>query len=134
MIKGMKRLVRNILLLTAPFIIMVLINEYMRATKQGKGHQAGTITAINAKIKSTEKCSWICHDNTAYCKRHHVKMPKACFHYTDPVYFGIIKALKSTGDYGLANVLILVVILPLAMYFLLIKSLDIQLEINILKK
>ena len=38
-----------------------------------------------------------------------------------PIYFGIISSLKSTGNYRLANIIFLVIGLPLIMYILLVK-------------
>ena len=44
------------------------------------------------------------------------------------------KCAKSTGDYGLANIIFLVILLPFTMYVLLVKSISIQFKISKLKK
>ena len=63
-----------------------------------------------------------------------MKYLKNYFAYTDIIYFGIISLLANTGNYGLANIIFLVILLPLLMWFFIIKSLNIQDNINILKK
>lgn len=82
----------------------------VRWTISEKPYHRRGITAINSVIKTPKKCSWHCHNDTGYCKIHHVKFLKPYFEYTDPVYFGIIKSLELTGDYRLANIIFLVVI------------------------
>ncbi len=129
----MKRWIRNLILLIIPFLVMVLVNEFTRPRIKENRHNKQGISAINSATKTTTKCSWICHNDTNYCKENHVKILGNYFQYTDPVYFGIIKSLKSTGNYGLANIVFLVILFPLFMYFLLIKSLDLQREIKALK-
>jgi hypothetical protein len=109
---------------------MIAINEFVRSESTGKGYNANGITAINSDESTKEKCSWICHNNTSFCKDHHVKLASPYFDDIDPIYFGIIGLLKSTGNYGLANIIFLVVIIPLTIYTLLIKSIDIQLKIR----
>lgn len=130
----MKTLVRNMTILVTPILFLVLINETTRPTITESPYvHKGTI-AINSSIQSTKKCTWTCHNNTVYCKQHHVKLVQSHFKTTDPIYFGLIGILKSTGNYGLANIIILVVISPLFMFYLLTKSLHIQQRINTLRK
>ena len=104
--------------------MMVIVNELVRPTLKGNPYQAHGVTAMNSAEVNLDECSWICHNNTGYCKQNHVKILKNYFEYTDPVYFGIIKLLKSTGNYGLANIVFLVILFPLIMYLLLIKYFD----------
>ena len=113
--------------------MMVVMNELGRPTLTGKPYQAKGVKAMNSVEANLEECSWICHNNTGYCKKNHVKVLKDYFKYTDPVYFGIINLLKSTGNYGLANIVFLVILFPLIMYILLIKSVDMNRQINMLK-
>ena len=113
--------------------MMVMVNELVRPTLKGNPYQAHGITAINSAKANFDECSWICHNNTSYCKENHVKVLKDYFGYIDPIYFGIIDLLKSTGNYGLANIVFLVILFPLIMYLLLIKSIDINRQINMLK-
>ncbi len=129
----MSRLLRNILLLISPFLLMVLINEMVRPTMSGTYAYVGNAQAMNSWSAMENKCSWACHQDTGFCKKHHVKLLKPYFSYTDKAYFGIIDSLHSTGDYYLANIIVLVIVFPLMMYLLLVKSLDIWQEIKALK-
>ena len=129
----MQKRIRNLLLLLAPFLIMILINESIRPTIKEKPFKVKGVEAINSNIISKNKCSWNCYIDTDYCKKHHVKTLSNYFDYIDPIYFGIIKSLHSTGSYGLANVFFLVLLLPFLMFFLLIKILALQSQINSLK-
>ena len=130
----MKKQFRNLLLLISPFLIMILINEMVRPTIKEKPYEWNSTKAMNSAIESTDKCSWYCFiHTTAHCKKYHVKTLHNYFEYIDPIYFGIINSLHSTGSYGLANVIFLVLLLPFLMFFLLIRILDLQSQINILK-
>lgn len=113
---------------------MVVVNEFMRDTIKEKPYSAHGITAINSADRTVEKCTWICHNNTSYCKKKHVKYLKPYFGLTDVLYFGVIDLLYSTGNYGLANIVFLVILMPLILWFLLIRSANIQDEITKLKK
>ncbi|PIE85949.1 MAG: hypothetical protein CSA05_03000 [Bacteroidia bacterium] len=113
---------------------MVIVNEFLRPTIKEKPYLKYGITAINSADKITEKCSWRCHNNTFYCKKNHVKYLKNYYAYTDPIYFGIISLLTKTGNYGLANVVFWVIILPLFIWILIIQSLNIQGKIRKIKK
>lgn len=112
---------------------MIITNEFVRFNTQEEGYKRQGVTAINSAKRMESKCSWICHNDTDFCKNNHVKIVKQHFETIDPMYFGIINALKSTGDYGLANIIFLVVLIPGIMYFLLIKSISMQMEIRKIK-
>ena len=109
---------------------MISINEILRFQMQEKGCQIQGITAINPSIRSTEKCSWLCHHSSDFCKTSHVKLLKPYFQYTDKAYFGVIHTLQASGRYALANIILFVLVIPLLMYVLLVKSLEIQQEIK----
>jgi hypothetical protein len=130
----MKKHIRNLTILIFPFLFMIIVNESTRPTIKEKPYSKFGIAAIYSVDKNTEKCTWICHNNTTYCKEKHVKYLKNYFAYTDIIYFGIISLLANTGNYGLANIIFLVILLPLLMWFFIIKSLNIQDNINISKK
>ena len=89
---------------------------------------------INSSKKVKNKCTWRCHNGTNYCKENHVKLVKPYFDKTDPIYDGTIKSLQKTGSYVSANIIILVIILPLIMYILLVKSISLEFKIRKLKK
>ena len=113
---------------------MFIINEYVRHNTTESGYSVQGVFAINTVNKEKKMCTWICHNNTTYCKVNHVKLAKPYFSLIDPIYYGIIHALKSTGSYGLANIVFLVILLPLLMFVLLIKSIGLEFEIHSIKK
>lgn len=113
---------------------MIIVNELVRFNTKEQGYTKQGITAINSAKRLKEKCSWICHNNTTYCKEQHVKFVKSYYSKIDPIYFGIIHALKSTGNYEKGNILYLVILIPLIMYLLLTKSIIMQWEIRKIKK
>ena len=127
-------------ILILPFLVMIMVNEFVRLNTNEKGYTKGkwgliqNITAINTADKLKGKCTWICHNHTNYCKKNHVKLAKPYFNKIDPIYFGIINSLKSTGDYGLANIIFSVLILPLIIYILLVKSIRLEFRIRKLNK
>ncbi|OWY20123.1 hypothetical protein C7N43_29865 [Sphingobacteriales bacterium UPWRP_1] len=130
----MKTLARNVLILIFPFLVMILINEIVRPTIKEKPYEAFGVTTINSAQYLPEKCTWACHNSTEYCKQHHVKYLKPYYQKTDVLYFGLIGALKATGNYGAANILFLVLLFPLTILYFFIKSLNIQDEITRLSK
>jgi hypothetical protein len=119
---------------------MVLVNESVRPTIKDTGFTRTTNyngyksinTAMNPQLKNHDACSWRCHNNGT-CKPQLLKSVES---YINPIYHGIISFLKSGGSggpYKIANILFLVLLWPLAMFYLLIKSLDMQQEIKNLK-
>ena len=123
----MKNIKKNILILIAPFMLVVIVNEYSRIQNKTLYKSKG-FTLLNTTEPIKNECSWSCHNNTSYCLKHHVKLTKPYLKYTNPVYFGAIGALKSTGNYGLANIVFLVILMPLWMFYFLAKSVDLILE------
>lgn len=105
-----------------PFLIMVLVNEGVRLS-QSERFEYFDVPVLNSTEVHQETCTWNCHNNTTYCKKHHVKFAKGHFGWIDPIYFGIIQLLMSTGSYGLANLVFLVVLWPLLMYWLFLRAL-----------
>ena len=122
-------------ILILPFLGMIMINELVRLKTNEEGYTIHGVTAINTKKKLKHKCTLICHyETTNYCKKNHVKLPKPYVDKIDKIYFKIISSLKSTGNYRLANIIFLVIILPLIMYILLVKSISLEFKIRKLKK
>lgn len=129
-----KRKVRNILILILPFLIMVVINETVRLTTTEKGYSRRGITAINSAKQEVDNCSWNCHNNSNYCINNHISPYfKEYLPYTDVIYFGVIRSLKNTGNYHLANLVFLVVLIPFLIWILLVKSWNTQDQINQIK-
>jgi len=130
----MKPIFRTLILLILPFILMLIVNESFRLSiKEQPYHKYGFAT-INSSDKISNKCSWNCHNNTSFCKAHHVKFLNKSFSKTDKLYFGEIKLLKSTGNYGLANIAILVIAIPFMIFYFLIKGISIRNEIQKIKQ
>jgi hypothetical protein len=117
-----------------PFLFMVIVNETIAHKKKEKGYRINTIEAINSNKADANKCTWICHNNTLYCKEHHTKMIQPFFKYTDPIYFGTIQLLMATGNYGAANILLYVVFFPLTIGVLMIWNRHLTIKIATLIK
>lgn len=128
------RKLRNIGLLLLPYLIMIIINEAYRPTIKETPYQLYGLKAMNSNVKSLDKCTWIAHSNTNFCKQHHVKFLKNHFEITDPIYFGVIDLLRSTGNYGAANIIFLVILFPLIIWYALIKIIDYGIAIRRIKK
>jgi len=129
----MKRFRNLLVLFLSLFVTMVLLNEYIRYNSTEKHLTKRGIPVINNDKKSLDKCSWACHDDTSHCKENHVQFLRNYFRYSDPVYFGIIDAFKSTGGYALANVIFLVIVIPLFLLFLLFRIIKMQRKISSFK-
>ena len=61
--------------------MMVIVNELVRPTLKGKPYHSHGVTAMNSAKANLDECSWICHNNTGYCKENHVKVLKDYFDY-----------------------------------------------------
>lgn len=116
----MKTILRNILILLAPIVLMIIVNESMRLKQPASKFSLFEQSTINPNTPNPSTCTWTCYQNTTYCKAHHVKFLKSYFAQTDPLYFGLIGQLKSTGNYVYANMFILVFLIPFIMYLLII--------------
>ena len=112
---------------------MVLTNELIRSSVKEQPYIYKKTTAINSGEKLKTKCTWHCHNDTGFCKNNHVKKAGYLFKITDPMHFGIIHFLKSTGHYALANIILFVILFPLLIFYFLVKIIEIQSKINLLK-
>lgn len=99
-------------LILFPIFFVIFINESQRSSHRNHQFEWKTVKTINPSLPSFFKCSWVCHNETIWCKMNHVKRLKPYFSWTDPLYFGLINKLKATGNYGLANLVFLVVLIP----------------------
>ncbi|GAA4954784.1 hypothetical protein GCM10023314_30580 [Algibacter agarivorans] len=114
---------------------MVAVNESVRPTIKNKPFQLRGVKAINSFKPELDKCSWYCYtETTSHCKAYHVKFAKPYFKYIDPIYFGMIKILHSGNNYQFMNVVFLVILIPLLMFYLLVKSIKMHYQIKALKK
>lgn len=128
---------RNILLLIIPFLLIIVINELSRPEILEKANEDFP-TAMNSRIRLKEKCTWECHERTEYCKKNHVKYLTRYFNITDTIYYGTIQMLKggkqSFSFYQITNVVFLVFLIPVMIWYFLAKSLSIQDQIRKLNK
>lgn len=129
----MSRIIRNTALLALPFMVMIMVNEMVRFTQKDGPYSQHGVATINSGEKVPDKCTWVCHNNTNYCKENHVTLLKPYFPVTDLFYFGIISLLQLTGSYGMANIIVLVILVPFWIWYFTIRSLNIQDKINKLK-
>jgi hypothetical protein len=129
----MKMLLTYISILIFPFFLMVAVNETYRAYIKEKPISMYP-GAINSGQKIWERCSWVCHESTSYCKDNHVKFVRPYFKLTDTMYFGLIRGLRSTGGYQAANVFFLVLIFPLLMWMFMAGSIRYQYRINSIRR
>lgn len=116
------------------FSAMTVVNEYSRLSIGESSVSKSGYTTMNAHNATPDACTWSCYHNTTYCKEHHTQLLKPYFSIIDPLYFGMISALLMTGNYGAANVIFLVILWPLLMSFLLVKTIRMQLQIFKLRK
>ena len=119
---ALKIFFRNSSLLILPFLFIIGLNESLR--KEGS---FGSASRMNSNEKSIGKCTWYCHQHTAYCKQHHVKMPARFLRMSDPMYFGLMEVLSQGGQgnfhsYMFFNILFLVAGIPLMIWFFLIQA------------
>jgi hypothetical protein len=130
----MNTFLRNISIFALPLGIVIFVNEFSRIKQNEKNFEFYGISTINSSEELRDACSWICYQRTEYCKKHHVKFLKPYFSKTDSLYYGVIKNLKSSGDYVLANIIFLVFLIPITIFLFIIKIISIKLEIKKLMK
>ena len=126
----MQKITRNILIFVLPFILMVVVNHFIKPATNPIPNDG----KWNTTEQLTDRCSWACHNQTIYCIEHHVKMNRGLLNLTMPFYFLEITLLKMIGNYSFANILILVTLVPLYIWYFLIKIIDTLQEIKEAKK
>jgi hypothetical protein len=126
---------RNLLIFFAPILLMIMVNESARLIQGKSNHYYGNRGTINTANQIKDKCSWVCHDKTAYCKNNHVKLAPGILSYTDFAYNKTIQFLQSSDrSYAMDNLIYLVFGIPFIIYFMLIKCINYHQQIKILKK
>jgi hypothetical protein len=126
----MNNKVRNLFLFLLPFALMVFVNHFIKPTVDPIPNDG----KWNTTKPLPDRCSWACHNQTLYCIEHHVKMNKLLLKFTRPFYFGEITLLQMIGNYYFANILFLVTLVPLYIWYFLIKIIDTLQEIREAKK
>jgi len=129
-----KRLIKNIYFLAIPIIIVVCINEINRYSATDVNHVIHGIQTINPKITHPDWCSWACHESTSFCKNNHSYLLNNISQITDPIYYGAIRGLRSSGNYVFANIFFFVFLFPLITLGLFFNGLSIRRKIKTLKQ
>ncbi len=119
----MQTFLKSILLLSILFSLMIFTNESQRGSIDLHYFKIYGSSTMNSAENNLVSCTWACHNNTTHCKKHHATTIASYFEWIDPLYFGIINGLKKTENYGLANVVLLVVAWPLWMCYIFIRIL-----------
>ncbi|TWO34726.1 hypothetical protein E1J38_002380 [Seonamhaeicola sediminis] len=118
-----------------PFIIVVTVNELVRPTIKDKGFELRGVKAINTDEALTDRCTWYCYKETSsHCKVNHATFLKPYFKFIDPIYFGIIKSMHSGGNYQFMNIIFLVILIPLLIFVLMVRAIEMGYRIKALKK
>jgi|GEM_PF-320077 len=117
-------------LVLIPISLILIVNEGYQSVIPKHQNSWKGVKTINPASGFQDRCSWACHNDTDFCKSNHVKLLASYFSTTDPLYFGIIRSLKATGNYGLANTIVLVLLIPGICIWLFVKSIDYQLKIK----
>lgn len=126
----MEKPLRNILLFVFPFMLMVVVNHFIKLESDPIPNDG----KLNTTEPLPDKCSWACHNNTIYCIEHHVKMNQLLLNLTIPFYFLEIALLKVVGNYSVANILILVTLIPIYIWYFLVRIIDTLQELKKVKK
>ncbi len=121
---------RNLLLFVFPFILMIVVNQFIKPSIDPISNDG----KWNTTKPLPDHCSWACHNSTNYCIEHHVKMNKLLLLISQPFYFGEITLLKMAGSYSLVNILILVTLVPLYLWYFLVRIIDVLIAIKEAKK
>ena len=115
---NLRRYILYISLFLMPFLLMVIVNESARPALKSKPYKLSGAKAINSSQPLLDKCTWYCYkETTSHCKKNHTTFSRPYFKYIDPIYMGMKKLLYSGGNYQLMNVVFLVFIIPLLIFF-----------------
>ncbi len=130
----MKRILLYLAILSIPFVVVIGVNETVRPTLTDPGYSELGYTAMNPVKATPEKCSWACHNGTLYCEKYHVSAVRPLMPFIRPFYYGLISLLMSTGAYGAANLLFLVILFPGLLFYWVVRSIQLQKAIKQLQK
>jgi len=81
-----RKTIRNLLILPAPFLIIIIVNESVRSSRKEPGYSLLGITAMNPATRTTAECNWACHNDSKFCQDYHTTFMRPYFKKTDPVY------------------------------------------------
>lgn len=112
------------------FGIVVAVNESTRPRIAAHSFGFDDQHTLHGREAKKRSCTWECHFNTGWCKDNHVKLDRKWLEFTDIPYFGIIDSLKSMGNYTLANILFLVLLIPTTILWMLVRSMEMEWSIR----
>jgi len=135
----MAKKIKHLCILLAPFILMVIINETSRVFIKDKPFKYQRIVAMNSGNFDNEICTWACHNYTTnHCITKHTRTIREGFPFhsqIDDFYWGIInfnskkvngKKVSNPRYYAAMNLVFLVVLWPLSMFFLFVNYLKLR--------
>jgi len=112
---------------------MVVVNEIYRIKIKHEPFQYNGIKAINSANYDSQRCTWACHNSTTnHCLKKHTNVIVDGFpmhESIDKFYWAIInfnsqkvngKKVSNPRYYAAMNIIFLVVLWPLIMFFLLV--------------
>ena len=128
------KIVYRLLLLIIPFACMVLVNSTHDPVIVGEVFVLQGVPARNDATYVKTRCSWVCHNDTAYCMEHHSSWAKPILPLTNLLYFGLIALMSIGGAYGAITLLLLVVVAPLTLWWLLVRVTSLFQEVRALTR
>ena len=75
----MKPKARTAIIVLLPFFLMIVVNESFRSFIKERPFYYFGFKTINSNDRIKYKCTWNCHNNTFFCKAHHVKFLNKSF-------------------------------------------------------
>lgn len=97
------------ILLAYAFVITVNSESYINHHKEPSKYM------FIHDYSYADKCGWECFEHTDKCIKEHKGLPDGFRQTIKPAYYGFIHALRSTGDYYLANLILIALVWPVAM-------------------
>lgn len=131
----MKPLIIAIFISLIPISSLFIVNEALRSTTKTNSSMFRGASRINSGLKLRGECTWACHEgfDVIHCRKYHVKYLNQYDGLVFSMYRFITTTLNSFGNYYIANIIILVVVIPAFMFFMLLKTLKLTLEIRKIK-
>lgn len=124
------RILLYLLVAAAPYGLMVAVHRTSAQHGQRHGYHYLQQPTLYPAQQHERLCTWACHNHTAFCRSHHVQLLRPWLAYTDVAYFGLINALKRTGNYATANIALLTAGWPLLLWMLLIANVELWLALR----
>lgn len=128
----MKKLYIILFLFTLAISQMIIVNEYYRHTADINEPESFLfVKGISSNITTKEKCTWSCHHNTTYCMNNHIKrLTPTQLATSKKYYFGLITLLNTGNMYMFANIILLILVVPLTIIYFITESILIQIKLK----